>query len=87
MLGVVDFLEKIGSDAQWRGASQDDMASALAEANIEAPVRAAILAKDEAGVRTLLGQKNLIDEYVPSPIPEREPDEEGDEEEGDEKDG
>jgi hypothetical protein len=73
MSSVVDLLERIGSEAQWRDASENEMALALAEAEIEAPMCVAILAKNAAEVRTLLGQTKLIGEYIPGPSPEEEP--------------
>ena len=48
MLNVVRFLEKMGSDAQWNDLTMDQMELALAEADIEGPVRSAILNKDVA---------------------------------------
>jgi len=82
MSSVVDFLEKMGSEAQWRNASQDEIAGALAEAEIEAPMCMAILTGNATEVQTILGQTKLIGEYIPSPSPE--PDKEDEDEEDDE---
>lgn len=69
MSRVVDFLEKMGSDARWRGASPDQIELALAHAEIEAPMSAAILAKDASALQILLGQGNHISMQVPAPTP------------------
>ncbi|GLQ46660.1 hypothetical protein GCM10007862_17110 [Dyella lipolytica] len=79
MLSVVDFLERMGSDAQWRNASQDEVEIALAEAEVEAPLRDAILARDASKLEALLQQGPLIAMFVP-------PDEEEEGEEDDEDD-
>jgi hypothetical protein len=86
MSSVVDFLEKMGSEAHWRDALQDEVKLALADAGIEAPMCAAILTKNAALVQALLGQGKLISEQIPSPeeVPQPEPEEEEDEEQDDE---
>lgn len=79
MLNVVDFLEKMGSDAQWNEVSLAQMELALAEADIEGPARSAILNKDVAGLQALMQQKLL----TPIIIPGTEEEEEDEEEDGD----
>ena len=54
MSSIIDFLERMGSDAQWRDASQEELDVALTEAEIEAPLRAAILNKDTSGLQALM---------------------------------
>jgi hypothetical protein len=56
MSSVIDFLERVGGDAQWRTASHDEMELALAAAEVEMPLREAILAKDASKLEALLGQ-------------------------------
>lgn len=56
MTGVIDFLERMGQDAQLRHASQDEVGFALAGAEIDPELRVAILARDEQGLQALLGQ-------------------------------
>ena len=59
MSDVIDFLERVGQDAQWRNASQDEMELALAHAQIDPELQAAILAKDQQKLGVLLGQVNV----------------------------
>jgi len=56
MTGVIDFLERMGQDAQLRHASQDEVGLALAGTEIDPELRVAILARDEQGLQALLGQ-------------------------------
>lgn len=79
MLSVVDFLERMGSGAQWRNAPQDEVEIALAEAEVEALLREAILTRDAFKLETLLQQTPLIAMLIP-------PDEEEEGEEDDEDD-
>jgi hypothetical protein len=58
MSNVVDFLEMIGQDARLRHASQDEMKLALVDVQMDADLRAAILAKDQLQLETLLGASN-----------------------------
>lgn len=69
MSSVIDFLEKMGSDARWRDASPDQIELALAHAEIDGPIGAAILAKNADAVQTLLGQGKQMSMLVPSPTP------------------
>ena len=59
MSNVIDFLEKIGRDAQWRNAPQSEMEIALENAHINPELQAAILAGDRQKLETLLGQVNV----------------------------
>lgn len=79
MLNVVRFLEKMGSDAQWNEISMDKMELALAEADIEGPVRSAILNKDVAELQVLMQQKLFNPIIVPGTEEEEEEEEGGDE--------
>jgi hypothetical protein len=56
MFDVIDFLETVGQDAQWRHADQEVLAAALTAAQIDPALRTAILARDEQGLQALLGQ-------------------------------
>lgn len=85
MSSVIDFLEKIGSDAQWRTASPDDMELALAETEVEAPLRDAILTKDASKIEALLRQVPLFSVMIPDAPPDEEEEEEGDEDGDSEK--
>lgn len=81
MLNVVSFLEKMGSEAQWNEINMGQMESALAEAEIEGPVRSAILNKDAAGLQALMQQKLFNPIIVPG-TEEEEEEEEGEDEPG-----
>jgi hypothetical protein len=75
MSSVVDFLEKIGSEAYWRDAPADQIEQALVEADIEIQVRSAILTNDIPELRALLGQVKVMGLQVPGPRPEEIPEE------------
>lgn len=84
MSSVIDFLERMGSDAQWRTASYDEIELALTAANIEMPLREAILAKDVCKFEALLGQTPQLGMMTPG---EEEGEEEGEEDEEDDDSG
>ncbi len=77
MTDVIDFLERMGQDAQWRHASQDEVELALTSAEIAPELQAAILARDQAHLETLLGQAPVCGCFFPG----KEEEEEGDEDE------
>jgi len=56
MFDVIDFLESVGQDAQWRHAEPEALAGALTAAQIDPKLRLAILAKDEQSLATMLGK-------------------------------
>ncbi|OOG38137.1 hypothetical protein [Rhodanobacter sp. C05] len=56
MFDVIDFLETVGQDAQWRHADSDALARALTGVQVDPELRVAILARDEHGLQALLGQ-------------------------------
>jgi hypothetical protein len=74
MTSVVDFLERMGSEAQWRYASSEDIDTALADAQIDAAMRAAILARSAEEVQALLAQARVMcTNQTPAPTPYEEP--------------
>jgi hypothetical protein len=73
MASVVDFLEKLGSEARWRHASRNDIEAALADAGIEASMCKAILAKNAAEVQALLGRVKMMPQQTPNPEPAEVP--------------
>lgn len=77
MTDVIDFLERMGQDAQLRHASQDEVELALTSAEVAPELQAAILAKDQAQLETLLGQAPVCSAFFPG----KEDEEEGDEDE------
>jgi len=60
MSDIIEFLEKMGQDAQLRHASREDIAIALAGAPMEPQQRAAMLSGDEEQLRALLGRGPLF---------------------------
>ncbi len=72
MTNVIDFLERMGQDAQLRHASQDEVELALTSAEIAPELQAAILAKDQTYLQTLLGQDPLCGMLFPGKEDEQE---------------
>lgn len=56
MFNVIDFLERVGQDARLRHDSQDGVAQALANEEIDPALRVAILTKDQPWLQGFLGQ-------------------------------
>lgn len=56
MFDVINFLETVGQDAQWRHASRDEVELALSDAEVDPQLRVAILARDGQELQALLGQ-------------------------------
>lgn len=79
MSSIIDFLERVGSDAQLRDASLEELEVALTEAEIEAPLRTVILNKDTSELQALLRQMPLFSIQL-------DPDEDGDEDEDEDTD-
>jgi hypothetical protein len=79
MSSIIDFLERVGSDAQLRDASLEELEVALTEAEIEAPLRTVILNKDTSELQALLRQMPLFSIQL-------DPDEDGDEDEDEDED-
>ena len=77
MTDVIEFLERMGQDAQLRHAPQDEVELALTSAKVAPELQAAILANDPAQLETLLGQVPLCAMFMPG----KEDEEEGDEDE------
>jgi hypothetical protein len=59
MSNVIDFLERMGQNAQLRHGSQSELEHALAAVEIDQELQAAILAKDHGRLEALLGQVNV----------------------------
>lgn len=66
MSNVIDLLEMIGQDARLRHASPSDMEQVLLRAQIDPEVQAAILAKDQSRLETLLEGDNVCCMLFPS---------------------
>lgn len=81
MSSVIEFLEQMGADAQLRHASQEDIAHALTESQIDSEVGAAIIAKSTADLYALLKLRPMFHiQNFPGPWPEIEEDVENEEE-------
>ncbi len=79
MSNVIDFLEQMGRDAQWRHITGEAMQAALIQAGIEPPVQAAILGEDRGLLESLVGASPNICCLVNHPQEEEEEQEEEDE--------
>lgn len=75
MTDVLDFLERLGQDAQLRHGSQDDLELALSNTGLASELQSAILAKDPARLGTLLGQVPQCNVFFPSKEDEEQDDE------------
>lgn len=84
MSNVIDLLERMGQDARLRHASQDEVEFALAGAQIDPGLRAAIVAKDQTKLEMLLGTGNLCCMQFPAKEEEDGDDEESPSREGEE---
>jgi hypothetical protein len=60
MSNVIDFLERLGNDAQLNRASDALLEQALNEAQIDPAVREAILLRDQRQLETLLGADSNV---------------------------
>lgn len=85
MFDVIDFLERMGQDAQLRHASQDEVGLALTGAEIDSELRVAILARDEQGLQALLGQDPFCCLINPAKPDEEQEECDGSCEDGEEK--
>jgi len=85
MFDVIDFLESVGQDAQWRHADSEALAAALTGAQIDPELRIAILAKDEQGLQALLGQNPFCCLINPAKSDEDQEECDGNCKEGEEK--
>ena len=74
MSNVVDFLQRAGEDSQLRYAGCGGLEQALAQTNIAAPLREALLKGDSAGLAALLGSRMDMCGIIYAPQ-DQEPDE------------
>jgi hypothetical protein len=84
MSSVIEFLERMGADAHMRRASQEEIAVALEESQVDSDLGAAIIAKSTAELYSLLDLRPMF-HTLENPGREDE-DEEGEgEDEGEEE--
>lgn len=81
MSSVIEFLERMGADAQLRHASQEDIELALEESQVDAALGAAIIARSTSDLYALLDQRPMFHVQNNPGKEEEEEEEEGDEEE------
>lgn len=74
MSNVIDFLERMGQDAQMRHASLNDVARVLDAAQIDPELQAAILAKDQLLIESMLGGSKVYCVLMPGKQDEEEED-------------
>ena len=79
MSDVIDFLERMGADAQLRHGTQDELELALTSSEVDQEVRSAILAKDKIRLDALLGQGGLFGMMIPAKEDEDESEHENEE--------
>jgi len=82
MSSVIEFLERLGGDAQLRQATTEEIALALADAKVEASASEAILARNVDELYALLKQAPM---FCVQTVPRKEGEEEDEEEEGGEE--
>lgn len=83
MSNVIDFLEKLGSDARLFQAAKDEVALALADARIDASAGEAILARNVEELHALL---KVVPLHCLQTVPQREGEEEEQESEEEQED-
>jgi hypothetical protein len=87
MSDLIDFLERMGGDAESRFAAGPELEEALTHAGIAPTVRSAVLAGDQLQLESLLGARHTVCTLINLPDEEEEEDEEeeDDEEQEDEE--
>ncbi len=75
MSNVIDFLERLGKDAQLSRAGDSVLEQALAEAHIDPAVREAILLRDQRRLEDLLGATTNVCCVIYAPAREDDDDE------------
>lgn len=79
MTDVIEFLERMGQDAQLRQGSQDEVELALTSAEVAPELQAAILAKDQKKLEMLLGQLPHCAVFLPGKEEEEDDEDESEE--------
>jgi hypothetical protein len=79
MSNVIDFIEQMGRDSQWRHATGEAMEAALLQAGFAPDVRAAILGDDRGLLESVVGATHNICCLINHPEEEEDDVEEEDE--------
>ena len=87
MSNVIDFLERLGQDAQLHQASDTELEQALTEAQIDPAIRDAILMRDQRRLESLLGASPNVCCMIYTPAREDDEEEEGDDKKQQDDDG
>jgi hypothetical protein len=85
---IIDFIERMGADAQLRGASAGELEEALEQAGLDAASWTSMMGMTQSQLESVLGARSNVCSLVYSPQKEEEeeePEEEGEEEEKEEK--
>ena len=72
MSNVIDFLERLGQDAQLRYATRNELEAALTRAGIEPALRTAMLQSDRSTLESLIGAPSNVCCLVNVPEEEEE---------------
>lgn len=80
MSDVIDFLERVGEDAQLKHAAHVDLELAMTDARIASELRSAVLAQASSRLEALLGCEPLLCMQFPGNEDEEESEEDGPEE-------
>jgi hypothetical protein len=76
MSNVIDFLERLGRDAQLRHADDRELEQVMINAQIDPAVRAAILVRDQSQLEALLGAHANVCCMIATPAQEQHDEEE-----------
>lgn len=81
MTSVIEFLERMGADAQLRHATPEELVAALEEAHVNAEMGAAVIARSTAELYALLDLQPMFHTQNNPGREDEEEEEEGEEEE------
>lgn len=87
MMDAIDFFEKVGQDARLRYATSGELEDALARAELDPAIQAAIVNDDAQQLRALLGARRQLCCLIEKPEEGEEEDEDAEDEDGDEDNG
>lgn len=86
MTNVIEFLEWMGQDANWRHGHPEDVELAIASSDLTPASKAALIAQDSRYLEELLGAESGLCCLVHNPDDDEDEEEEEEEEEDDEED-
>ncbi len=86
MSNVIDFIEQLGRDAQWRHASGAAVEAAMIEAGFAPSVREAVLGEDPSALELLVGARPIICCLINHPAEEESEEEEEDDTDDEQED-